>query len=100
MKVVVDDKGSCRKVLTVDVPADAVSSGYNDILKVYRKSAKIAGFRKNAVLKKAVLHGNFKQGIFVGCWFISGTQCENTANKESKEKMDVCRECVVLSSLL
>ena len=34
------------------------------------------------------------------CWFINGTQCENTANKESKEKMDVCRECVVLSSLL
>ena len=34
------------------------------------------------------------------CWFISGTQCENTANKELKEKMDICRDCVVLSSLL
>jgi len=34
------------------------------------------------------------------CWFLSGTQCECTMNKDLKDKMEICRRCDVLSSLL
>lgn len=34
------------------------------------------------------------------CWFISGTQCDCAAEKSWKEKMSICRECEILSSLL
>ncbi len=34
------------------------------------------------------------------CWFINGTICECTAQKNWKEKMKICRECEVLKPLL
>lgn len=34
------------------------------------------------------------------CWFINGTICECKAQKNWKEKMKICRQCEVLSSLL
>jgi predicted transcriptional regulator len=34
------------------------------------------------------------------CWFLSGTRCECTADKNWKEKMEICRNCEVLTSLL
>lgn len=34
------------------------------------------------------------------CWFLSGTLCECTAAQSWKEKMTVCRDCEVLTSLL
>jgi len=34
------------------------------------------------------------------CWFLSGTKCECTIDKNWKDKMEVCRNCDVLSSLL
>ena len=34
------------------------------------------------------------------CWFFSGTLCECGADKNWREKMEVCRSCEVLSSLL
>ena len=34
------------------------------------------------------------------CWFLSSTRCECTADKNWKEKMTICRECPVLTSLL
>lgn len=34
------------------------------------------------------------------CWFLSGTQCECTVGKSWKDKMEICRECEVLTSLL
>ncbi len=34
------------------------------------------------------------------CWFLSGTLSEDTADKNWKEKMTVCRTCEVLTSLL
>lgn len=46
MKVGVENKGPCRKLIAVEVPADAVNSGYNEILQMYKKAAKIPGFRK------------------------------------------------------
>ena len=34
------------------------------------------------------------------CWFINGTICECQAKKSWKDKMSICRQCEVLSSLL
>jgi len=34
------------------------------------------------------------------CWFISGTICEGTAQKNWREKIAVCRDCEVLAPLL
>lgn len=34
------------------------------------------------------------------CWFLSGTMCECTAEKDWKHKMEICRKCEVLVSLL
>jgi hypothetical protein len=34
------------------------------------------------------------------CWFINGTICEGKVQKNWDEKMKICRECEVLSSLL
>ena len=34
------------------------------------------------------------------CWFINGTICEGSVQKNWKEKMEICRNCEVLSSLL
>jgi len=34
------------------------------------------------------------------CWFINGTICEGTVQKNWQEKMKICRTCEVLSSLL
>jgi len=34
------------------------------------------------------------------CWFINGTVCECQAQKNWKDKMAICRQCEVLSSLL
>ena len=34
------------------------------------------------------------------CWFINGTICEGTPHKNWKEKMEVCRNCEVLTSMI
>ena len=34
------------------------------------------------------------------CWFINGTVCEGSALKDWKEKMALCRSCIVLASRL
>ncbi len=34
------------------------------------------------------------------CWFLSGTRCECAADKNWKDKMEICRDCEILSSLL
>lgn len=34
------------------------------------------------------------------CWFINGTVCEGTVQKDWKEKMKICRSCEVFSSML
>jgi len=34
------------------------------------------------------------------CWFINGTICEGAVQKNWREKMEICRSCEVLSSLL
>jgi len=34
------------------------------------------------------------------CWFINGTICNGTAQKTWKEKMNICRTCEVLTSMI
>ena len=34
------------------------------------------------------------------CWFINGTVCEGTVQKDWKEKMKICRSCEVFCSIL
>ena len=34
------------------------------------------------------------------CWFINGTICSGTAQKNWKEKMNICRTCEVLTSMI
>jgi DNA-binding XRE family transcriptional regulator len=34
------------------------------------------------------------------CWFINGTVCEGTVQKNWKEKMKICRTCEVFRSIL
>jgi len=34
------------------------------------------------------------------CWFINGTICEGTPHKNWREKMEICRTCEVLTSML
>ena len=34
------------------------------------------------------------------CWFINGTICDGTAQKDWKEKMKICRSCEVFESLI
>ena len=34
------------------------------------------------------------------CWFINGTICDGTAQKNWKEKMEICRTCEVFKPLI
>lgn len=34
------------------------------------------------------------------CWFLSGTKCEEVHNLTNEEKIQKCRECEILTSLL
>ena len=34
------------------------------------------------------------------CWFINGTICEGTVQKDWRKKMQICRACEVLSGVL
>lgn len=34
------------------------------------------------------------------CWFINGTVCEGTVQKDWKEKMKICRTCEVFNYML
>ncbi len=49
-------------------------------------------------LKKKCPAWEFHAGRF--CWFINGTLCECRAQKNWKEKMKICRKCLVLKTLL
>jgi len=46
MKVTIEDAGGCRKTLHIDAPAEAVASGYSEVVGTYRKAARLPGFRK------------------------------------------------------
>ncbi|MBW1750514.1 MAG: helix-turn-helix domain-containing protein [Deltaproteobacteria bacterium] len=53
---------------------------------------------KKCACKKTCPAWEFQAGHL--CWFLNGTQCECTENKNLKNKMEICRKCDILSSLL
>ncbi len=54
MNVSVEDMGSCRKALTVDVAAEKVAPDYEKVLGTYSKYAAIPGFRQGKAPAKIV----------------------------------------------
>jgi len=52
---------------------------------------------KKCKLKKSCPAWEFQAGHL--CWFLSSTQCSCTAGKDWKSKMEICRNCEILSSL-
>jgi DNA-binding XRE family transcriptional regulator len=53
---------------------------------------------KQCNLKKECPAWEFQAGHL--CWFLNGTRCECATAKDWKEKVAVCRNCEVLTSLL
>jgi trigger factor len=55
MNVSVKDDGACRKIMTIEIPADKISEEKADTLKAYMKFANIPGFRKGKAPKHVVV---------------------------------------------
>ena len=66
--------------------------------KAETKKRKDCWTQKKCNCKKECPAWEFKAGNL--CWFLSGTLCECASEKSWKEKMDICRDCNVLTSLL
>lgn len=54
MNVSVKDAGTCRKTMTIEIPADKISEERAETLKAYAKFANIPGFRKGKAPKHVV----------------------------------------------
>jgi predicted transcriptional regulator len=63
-----------------------------------KKKRKNCWKEKKCRIKKQCPAWEFQAGHL--CWFLSGTQCDCTVNKDWKNKMEICRKCEVLSSLI
>lgn len=62
MKVNLEDLGSCRRKLTLEIPEDQVRSEYESRLTAWAKSASVPGFRKGRA-PKAVLEKRFARDV-------------------------------------
>ncbi len=54
MNVSVKDAGTCRKTMTIEIPADKIAEEREETLKAYAKYANIPGFRKGKAPKHVV----------------------------------------------
>lgn len=54
MNVSVTDAGTCRKKMSIEVPAEALQEERAELLKIYTKTANIPGFRKGKAPKHLV----------------------------------------------
>ena len=54
MNVTVEEAGPCRKKLHIEVPADKVTAEYEELVKLFTKSARIPGFRAGKAPKNLV----------------------------------------------
>jgi len=54
MQVRVEDAGACRKLVHIQVDADAVADDYASIVKAYTKASKLPGFRKGKAPQNVV----------------------------------------------
>lgn len=62
MKVTVEQVNPCRKVLTIEVPADGVASEYRKVVNEFAKHARIPGFRPGKA-PSAIAERNFAKQI-------------------------------------
>lgn len=62
MNVSVKDAGTCRKTMTIEIPADKIAEEKADTLKAYIKFANIPGFRKGKA-PKHVIAAKYAQDI-------------------------------------
>ena len=62
MNVSVEEMGSCRKVLHIDVAAEIVAPDYEKVLKAYATHANIPGFRKGKAPSN-IVEKRFKKNI-------------------------------------
>jgi trigger factor len=62
MKTELEDLGSCRRKLTIELPAERIQTQYDTLLASWSKSASVPGFRKGHA-PKAVLEKRFAQEI-------------------------------------
>lgn len=54
--------------------------------------------RKDCDRKEECPAWEFQSGHL--CWFICGTLCDCTSERSCREKIEICKECEVLTSLL
>ncbi|SHO52464.1 helix-turn-helix domain-containing protein [Desulfopila aestuarii] len=54
--------------------------------------------KKQCDQKEACPAWEFQSGHL--CWFLCGTLCECTQDKDNKSKLSICRECEIFTSLL
>lgn len=62
MNVSVEEAGPCRKILTIEIPAEEVAKEYKEVLSVFLKKANIPGFRAGKAPAKLV-ESRFKADI-------------------------------------
>ncbi len=62
MKTTVEHVGPCRKVVKVEVPAEAVASEYGQVLSEFAKYARVPGFRSGKV-PPAIIERRFAKDI-------------------------------------
>ncbi|MDA3833306.1 MAG: trigger factor family protein [Spirochaetales bacterium] len=54
MNVTVNDAGTCRKTMTIEIPAEEITKEREETLKAYMRYANIPGFRKGRAPKSVV----------------------------------------------
>jgi DNA-binding transcriptional regulator YiaG len=62
------------------------------------KKAQPCWERKSCDLKDECPAWEFRCGDM--CWFVSGTKCDCTKNIDVRDKMEICRKCTILKTLL
>lgn len=62
MKVTVEQVGSCRKILKIEVPADRVAAERQNVINEFAKHARIAGFRQGKA-PAAIVERNYAKEI-------------------------------------
>ena len=84
------------------VPAAVERQMYFLVVKQNTKTSKIKSCWqiKNCGPEQKIKCPAWEFGAGELCWFINGTICDGTAQKDWKEKMKICRTCEVFEPLI
>ena len=84
------------------VPAAVERQMYFLVVKQNTKTRKIKSCWqiKNCKPEQKIKCPAWEFGAGELCWFINGTICDGTAQKDWKEKMKICRSCEVFEPLI